>query len=499
MQPASSSDSPTPTSSRAELFALRVPNDVRSIRLVLGALTAALDTLGFATDDANKLRLAVDEACTNVLKHAYRPDESATYDVECSIEFGKLKVRVKDNGLPYDPFHTPHYDPAHPGGKGLGMYLMEQLAHEVRYVNLGREGKAFDILYTLPGGWEQHPQPLAGAGEEQAAPDPESLGVRLFHPDDAGQVARCAYSVYGYSYFGEHLYIPEQLIAMNQRGDLVSAVLADKSGRVFGHLALVFGPDRVIPEEGQAFVMPSVRGGGWFKKMKAFLYDIAAQRGLPGVFSDGVTVHPFTQKANLSMGSRPCGILLAFAPGTVQFKQISQADSYRHSLVVFYKPLQVHPVGRGYLPARHADMIRAIYANLEIPFEELPSAAPLSEGPSVIDTVNNQFRGIAYLTVVKSGSDLVDQLKKKVHQLCARGTAVIQLDMPLSDPVAAHFTEAIEALGFFFIGVVPKYFGASPSVRFEYLNNVEVHTETIVLEGDFSKRLLEYILKQVPP
>src|SRR5262249_39414061 len=153
------------------------------------------------------------------------------------------------------------------------------LAHEVRYVNLGRDGKAFDILYTLPGGWEQHPLAIEGEDAEPTPPDAQSLRVRLFHPDDAGQVARCAYRVYGYSYFGEHLYIPERLIAMNQRGDLVSAVLADDSGRVFGHLALIFGPGRVIPEEGQAFVMPTVRGGGWFKKMKAFLYDIAKQRG----------------------------------------------------------------------------------------------------------------------------------------------------------------------------------------------------------------------------
>jgi hypothetical protein len=51
--------------------------------------------------------------------------------------------------------------------------------------------------------------------------------------------------------------------------------------------------------------------------------------------------------------------------------------------------------------------------------------------------------------------------------------------LPMNDPAAAHFMEAIADLGFFFIGVVPKYFGDSPSLRFEYLNNVEIHTESI--------------------
>lgn len=285
---------------------------------------------------------------------------------------------------------------------------------------------------------------------------------------------------------------------MNQRGDLVSAVLADDSGRVFGHLALVFGPGRVIPEEGQAFVMPTVRGGGWFKKMKACLYDIAARRGLPGVFSDGVTVHPFTQKANLSMNSRPCGMLLAFAPGNVQFKQISQEDEYRHSLVVFYKPLQPHPVSRVYVPARHAAMIRAIYANLEIGLEELPATGQCASGAAAIDAISNPLRGIAYLTVRQYGSDFLDQLKSKVRQFCGHGTAVIQLDLPMNDPAAAQLTPAIEALGFFFSGVVPNYFGTADSLRFELLNNVEVHTESIVLEGEFTRRLFDYILRQVP-
>src|ERR1700689_2852413 len=129
---------PIPSPQR-ELFALRLPNEPHSARLALGTLHAALDELGFAAADRNKLSLAVDEACTNVVKHAYRPEQEETFNVSCSIDLGKLKVRVQDHGLPYDPFHLPHYDPDHPGGKGMGTFLMEHLSHEGRYANLGRE------------------------------------------------------------------------------------------------------------------------------------------------------------------------------------------------------------------------------------------------------------------------------------------------------------------------------------------------------------------------
>jgi len=480
---------PKTLAAQTHLFTLRLPNDPGSLALAQGTVTAALGELGFAHADTRNLQLASAEACRNVLAHAYRPGEDRTYEVAGTIEFGKLKLRVRDTGLPFDPFHVA----------GQGLHRIEQLVHELRYVNLGRDGKAFDLLYTLPGGWEQHPHPLAAQpADDSPPPDAATLHVRLFEPADAGQVARCAYGVYGYSYFGEHLYIPERLIAMNQRGDLVSAVLADAAGRVFGHLALVFGPDRAIPEEGQAFILPTVRGGGWFKKLKAFLYDVAAQRGLPGVFSDGVTVHPFTQKANLSMGSRACGILLAFAPGNVEFKQISAGDPYRHSLVVFYKPLQEHPHGQGHVPAQHAAMIAAIYANLGIPFAPLPAVAPALAPATIMDAFSNPLRGISYLVVRTFGADFLDTLKHQLRQLCNHGIAVIQLDLPLTDPAAAHFSAGIEALGFFFCAVVPRYFGAGASLRYQYLNDVEINTDTIVLEGDFSKQLLAYILRHAP-
>ena len=483
---------PKTLTAQAHLFTLHLPNDPASIALAQGTAAAALDELEFAPPDAENVTTALAGACRNVLRHAYRPGEDKTYEVAATIEFGKLKLRVRDTGLPFDPFHVT----------GEGLHRIEKLVHELRYVNLGRDGKAFDLLYTLPGGWEQHSHAVAAfshlSADKPTVPDPATLHVRLFQPADAGQVARCAYQVYGYSYFGEHLYIPERLIAMNQRGDLVSAVVADASGSVFGHLALVFGPDRAIPEEGQAFILPTVRGGGWFKKLKAFLYDVAARRGLPGVFSDGVTVHPYTQKANISMGSRSCGILLAYAPGNVEFKQITAGDTYRHSLVVFYKPVQAHPHGQGHAPAQHAAIIEAIYANLGIPFAALPATKPALEQSTVMDVISNPLRGISAIIVRTFGADFLDVLKHRVRQLCNHGMAVIQLDMPLPDPAAAHFSTGVEALGFFFCAVVPMYFGAGASLRYQYLNDVEVNTDTMVLEGDFSKQLLAYILRQVP-
>jgi len=53
------------------IFHLEMPNRPRSLRMIAGALRAAMEEPGFSKPDIHHLELAVDEACTNVLEHAY--------------------------------------------------------------------------------------------------------------------------------------------------------------------------------------------------------------------------------------------------------------------------------------------------------------------------------------------------------------------------------------------------------------------------------------------
>jgi len=489
----------TKTVPASELFSLRLPNHLDAPRVARAAVAAQLRSIGYQTAVLQRVEIVVEEACSNVVKHAYRADEEATFSVACSLDRAQLRIRVHDRGAPCDFAHLPPFDPAQGQDKGLGVFLMQRLLPELRFVNLGRDGKAVDLLFPLPGGWSEHPPPahLADAEREEPSPDPRQLRVRLFQPADAAQIARCAYRVYGYSYFGEHVYIPERLIAMNAAGDLTSVVVVDDRDRVYGHLALVFSPLREIPEEGQAFVMPEARGGGCLTRMKTLLNGVAHDRRLPGVFSDAVTVHPYTQRANLGMNSRECGLLLAFAPGSVQFNDLHAADDLRHSLVVFYKPLADYQTSRAFLPPRHAEMIAAIHDNVGVRLEPLTGETPLAE-KTELDVACVASRGIAYIVVKAYGPDLIERLRQQTRALCLHGMAVIQLDLPMRHSAVASQLEAIEALGYFFVGVVPHYFVDAPSLRLQFLNNVELRPDSVVLVSDFAKRLFAYIQRGMP-
>jgi serine/threonine-protein kinase RsbW len=93
------------------------PVNVAVVRHVLGALAEALDLPPAVTAD---IRLAVTEACTNVVRHAYG-DRAGDIDVVVRPRGRALEVIVADNGRGMGP--SPDTS-----GPGLGLPLMAALA-----------------------------------------------------------------------------------------------------------------------------------------------------------------------------------------------------------------------------------------------------------------------------------------------------------------------------------------------------------------------------------
>jgi len=90
------------------------------IRRVIGTLAETLDLVPMRIED---IKLAVTEACTNVVRHAYG-ESSGMLDVAATVEDGGLQVVVTDTGDGIRPR-------AQIGGShGLGIPLMAAVAHE---------------------------------------------------------------------------------------------------------------------------------------------------------------------------------------------------------------------------------------------------------------------------------------------------------------------------------------------------------------------------------
>jgi anti-sigma regulatory factor (Ser/Thr protein kinase) len=111
-----SRDHVVPTDTDIRLTLPARPENVAVVRHVLGALAEALALPPALIDD---MRLAVTEACTNVVRHAY--EDEGTIDVVVRPHGDALEVVVADEGRGIGP--SP--DTA---GPGLGLPLIAALA-----------------------------------------------------------------------------------------------------------------------------------------------------------------------------------------------------------------------------------------------------------------------------------------------------------------------------------------------------------------------------------
>jgi serine/threonine-protein kinase RsbW len=104
---------------------------------------------GLPDSDIDAVKLAVDEACSNIIEHAYRDIQGG--DIECTCDLGKnkLTIALRDHGKPFDfsllsvPDLTT--DLAHRKIGGLGVYLIHKLMDEVRFEPLGESGNVLTM------------------------------------------------------------------------------------------------------------------------------------------------------------------------------------------------------------------------------------------------------------------------------------------------------------------------------------------------------------------
>ena len=112
---------------------------------------AALDS-GFSEDTIGKIILAVDEACTNIIKHAYKNAPEGEIAISVKLEDGKFTISIIDHGTHFDPTGIPepdlkqYYKQKRAGG--LGMFLMKRLMDEVNYYTLtGNKNQVILVKY----------------------------------------------------------------------------------------------------------------------------------------------------------------------------------------------------------------------------------------------------------------------------------------------------------------------------------------------------------------
>ena len=116
-------------------FILKIPTQSTNLKIIRDFITDIAGKAGFDESSSCDIALAVDEACTNVIKHAYRGGDDKEITVNVRYDSDKIVISISDTGKGFES--EPDDDEAirkrlnklQKGG--LGIHLMKKAMDEV--------------------------------------------------------------------------------------------------------------------------------------------------------------------------------------------------------------------------------------------------------------------------------------------------------------------------------------------------------------------------------
>lgn len=121
---------------------LKVDASTEHLAKVRDFVAAHASQMGLSDKDISDVRLAVDEAYTNIIKHAYQNKSSNPVEIEIGHNNSELWISLSDHGHPFDPsgYQEPDIFQRIKDKKrgGMGVYLIRKLMDHVQYNTRGK-------------------------------------------------------------------------------------------------------------------------------------------------------------------------------------------------------------------------------------------------------------------------------------------------------------------------------------------------------------------------
>lgn len=122
-----------------EIIRLELPSSFRYLKVITETIAAILSTIEDIPERDQVVygvQLAVHEACTNIVEHAYgeEVEEGRIYVTFTVSESPRsLQIDLFDTGSPFEQSQVAAPNLEVPQEGGYGLYLIDQLMDEVRY------------------------------------------------------------------------------------------------------------------------------------------------------------------------------------------------------------------------------------------------------------------------------------------------------------------------------------------------------------------------------
>jgi anti-sigma regulatory factor (Ser/Thr protein kinase) len=461
---------------------LTVSSDQRLLSLVSAFGREFGGASGLPDRESARLVGALDEAVRFVLERAYPGDATGRIDIALEPAERGIRVSLHDWGRPLTSAEGP-----------AELVDLGTAVEDLRLINLGGGGKRLSFIWRtsrqldVAAGVADAPPPVVAATEAN------EITMRDGRIEDAEPIAQLLYENYALSYVHPDFYRPRWLREELLAGRVLSSV-AVHGDEIVGHHALLLSADAPVAETGVAVVAPAYRGLGVFGRLSEHTLARARARELQALYGRAVTVHPYSQRAEIAHGYHETAVCLALSPGTMAPRgaRASANGGPRTALMISFLPLRRAP-RRVSLPERYRDRLLETYARLGL---QVDPPAPRAQG--VVGIEREPEAAAAALTIGGWDERLAAQVTEKLRMLLSEHLAVIYADLDLeatTDPDSA--VQALRTQGFSYAGLWLHGPGNHDHLRLQRLNSTDVELEKIATCSPAGHELVSFVLEDL--
>lgn len=132
-----------------------VPGRFAEIKTLCQFLTKGAAAAGMDETTLFHIELACDEACTNIIEHAYGGEDMGVIYASWQVKDGEFIITLHDHGRSFNPDDIPtpptEQNPDNIKAGGLGVHFMRQLMDSVTYHFDDNHGNTLIMTKKLPG------------------------------------------------------------------------------------------------------------------------------------------------------------------------------------------------------------------------------------------------------------------------------------------------------------------------------------------------------------
>ncbi len=449
------------------------------------------DAFYYSADLAKSIECILDEACANVIEHAFEIPYSGFFliSILTNGNTNELIITIDDKGLPFDinKANTGQLD-------GMGLTIIRRLCKKAEFIDLKQDGKRLKITLDLPpkftGVFASNKLKLNNFALITSS---TQFSIEILTPDQAEEIPRCLYRAYKLDYYEEKFYQFENL-KKNLNLQTQQSVMAFSKERVgVGHLCITTeskeSPSAQL--EGRFIVYP-LRTGNMISKLILSVIELAKKKGIRGLWYNAPVNQPYELVAMRGIGAISTGLFLEYFPD----KFIRSNESQKHAALSYYIKLGALPVQTVFLPPSYAAILKTLYQaiGIERQLSQFPAGKNIQlSAISNISTILSESQGIAYIKIVEYGDDCIQNVVMQLKSMLDHNISSIYIDLPLMAPTTVAMCTYFEESGFFFAGLIPDTQNGDV-LRLQYIKDFKINNN-IVLNEKLDQHILTFILQ----